>query len=212
MHGRITSGIERFRSRSPARRAALPSALMFVLGLVVAAIAGTAVATAGQRAEDHDTVVQGITDIFSSGTCMTADQATRAIEETLLADAADGWTITRRVGALETACVTAGIVAPDKTIVLLPTAGADIRVVMGEVGRQLLADCLDEDQARALIGSVLAGVSSADWVVRSDGPLAYPIGQGEEVKSHINAGCFVYSGSGRDEDGRPVYFINGPSR
>lgn len=81
---------------------------------------------------------------------------------------------------------------------------------MQGVADQMMARCLDKAQATELITSTLKDLGETGWSIRTDGPLAYPIGKGDEVAKHIAAGCFVYSSSGGDDVGRPVIFISGP--
>lgn len=76
------------------------------------------------------------------------------------------------------------------------------------VSTQLRSACLDEAEATALLSSTLG--ASGDFLVRTDGPFAYPTGEGKAVREHVARGCFVYSGTGADADGRRVYYLSGP--
>lgn len=69
--------------------------------------------------------------------------------------------------------------------------------------------CLSKDEAAAFLESRLRSLGESGFEVRSDGPLAAPVDQKDAVLHHVDAGCWVYSTSGRTGDGAAVYYISG---
>ena len=185
-----------------------------VVLLVAAALTiGATVAVAGVSLFDDETPpsLQGaIDDIFRGGRCVTGAEATLRISDDLAALGYNDWVIESRPGAEPDRCVVAGFVPTRKQVVLLPASGPTVAAAMQGVAATLMSECLNKDEATALVTSVLSGVGETDFTISTDGPLAYPSGQGDAVRSHIASGCFVYSAMGWDADGRPVYYISGP--
>lgn len=93
---------------------------------------------------------------------------------------------------------------------LLLAQRPEVAEAMQGVAEKLMTDCLGQGEASELISTTLRTLGVSDFSVRTDGPLAYPSGQGEAVRSHIAAGCFVYSGAGQGGDGGLVQYISGP--
>lgn len=137
---------------------------------------------------------------------MAAD-AGAEVNRRLEAEGYAGWTIESR--AASTDCVTAGVIESTKTVVLLPVDGPEVTAAMHEVGAELMDRCLDEAEAKRFLSQILESGGVSTFEIRTDGPLAYPIGQEDVVMKHVDAGCFVHSGSGRTGDGTPVYYLNG---
>jgi hypothetical protein len=92
----------------------------------------------------------------------------------------------------------------------VPSPASDTSAAMDDVRATLMAECLDEGEARQLIASTLGDLGVTDLTIATDGGVAYPIGERDAYVQHTDAGCFVYGGNGWDADGRPVYYIGGP--
>ncbi len=186
---------------------------LVVLLIAAALTIGTTLAVACVYVFDDETPpsLQGaIDDIFRGGSCVTGAEATQRISGDLAALGYDDWVIEPRPGAEPDRCVIAGFVPTLKQVVLLPASGPTVAAAMQSVAATLMSECLGKEEATQFVASVLSGVGETDFTISTDGPLAYPSGQGDAVRSHIASGCFVYSSMGWDADGRPVYYISGP--
>jgi hypothetical protein len=87
----------------------------------------------------------------------------------------------------------------------------DALAALGSVIDQAREVCLDEAQMNDLIADELADAGDAvPYDVRSGGPVAYPLGERDAVKAHIDGGCHIFSGMGYDEVGTRTYYISGP--
>jgi hypothetical protein len=154
-----------------------------------------------------DAAIQASIDSVLTGGCVSASEARPALEAQLNADGFTHWTVESRAGG--TACVTAGPIEPEEVVVLLPVLGGDLSAVMAKVREELMERCLDEAQTRSFVTQALHGAGLADFEITTDGPVGYPRGQRDAVSEHMDAGCFVYSGSGHTADGVPLFGISG---
>lgn len=124
----------------------------------------------------------------------------------------------RRRLTLVAGVVTTSLVVVIATASTLGRVGPNITALSPEahdvaklVASQLGAGCLNKEQATALISSALADAgATSSFTVRTDGPLAHPIGEGDVVRQHIAKGCYVYSGTGLDGAGYRVFYSSGP--
>jgi len=92
----------------------------------------------------------------------------------------------------------------------VPPVMPDVARAMAGVRDLTMAECLDKKEVTQLIAAALGKAGVTDWSIATDGPVAHPIGEGEAMSQHLAAGCYVYSGSGWDADGRPVIYLAGP--
>jgi hypothetical protein len=183
-----------------------------VLLAAAALVVGTTVAVAGVRAFTDETpspLQRAIDDLFGAGRCVTGDEATANINAELVALGYADWVVEPRPGAGPDDCVAAGFVASKRQVVLVPVSGPAVARGLEGIAETLMNECFDRDQAEEFITSTLTGLGVTDFTITTEGPLDYPLGQQEEVSAHIAAGCYVYSGMGRDADGRPIYIIHG---
>ena len=86
----------------------------------------------------------------------------------------------------------------------------DVTRAMAGVRERTMSECLDKEEAKQLIGAALGKAGVTDWSIRTDGPVAHPIGEGETMRQHLAAGCYVYSAVSWDGNGRPVVYLAGP--
>jgi hypothetical protein len=149
-----------------------------------------------------------VTLLFPRGHCVGADEATSLIQEKLAGLGLSDWSVAATAGASGERCVVAGLDPTNHQVILVPVERPDVVNAMSAVRDRLMAECLNEDQARDLIGSVLSGLRVTNWSIRTDGPMAYPIGQGYAAQAHIAEGCTVMTSSGHDADGSPVFYIS----
>lgn len=198
------------QSRRPTRRR---RHLLVLATTAVAVVAAGTVAAAGVLGSDDQPpagVEQALSGLFGDGRCVSATQAAEGIRGQLDGLGYSDWTISSRPGAEGERCVMPGVMAGQKTVVLLPVNRPDVVNAIQGVAVQLMeGPCLGKDQATELISSVLTGIGVTDFSVITDGPLGYPIGQEEAVRSRIASGCFVYSASGFTADGVPTFYLSG---
>ena len=199
------------RTRRWRQRQGVRFGVLLAAGL---ALMATTVATANAFVGDDSLRVRDAENavglVLGSGGCVTANDAAGRILAQLDARGYQDWAIERGNSAQPGGCVAAGLVASERLVVLIPVDRPEVVEAINGVAQELMSRCLGKEQATQLISSVLTGLGATNWGIRTDGPLAYPIGQEKAVRSHINAGCFVYSGSGHGSDGQPVYYLSGP--
>lgn len=191
-----------------------PRTWQILVGVSVAAlvVGGVAAASAGAFSGDAETPgdVQGLVDgVFSDGECTDGATATQEIADGLSELGQDGWQVVARPGADSTACVAAGLLPDESTVVLVPVAGPEVAATLSAVGDELMARCLNADDAEALVASTLRSIGVDTFEVSRDGPLAYPSDQKDAVLEHVENGCVVYSGNGSDADGNLTVYISG---
>jgi hypothetical protein len=207
----------RLAGMAPARPARPRRGRRVVLLLAAAALlTATSVATA-QRFLFPDVpqpaLEAAVAEVFAQSGCVTATDAKDAIRALLDASGHADWEIESRGGADHARCVTAGLLTTEHVVLLLPGAGRDVAEAMAGVAEELMRRCLGKDEATQLVSSVLTSLGETDFSVRADpgGPQGGPIDQIEAYRSHVAAGCFVYSGGvGRDADGHANYYLWGP--
>jgi hypothetical protein len=85
----------------------------------------------------------------------------------------------------------------------------DTSAAMDDVRATLMAECLDKAEATQLIASTLGDLGVTEWSIRTDGGVAYPVGERDAYVQHTDKGCYVYGGRQRDAAGRLVYYIGG---
>ena len=92
----------------------------------------------------------------------------------------------------------------------VPSPASHTSAAMDDVRATLMAECLDEGQATQLIASTLGDLGVTEWSIRTDGGVAYPVGERDAYVQHTNKGCYVYGGRQWDAEGRLVHYIGGP--
>jgi hypothetical protein len=95
------------------------------------------------------------------------------------------------------------------TITISTVVRPDVTAVLDDLRASSLTECLDATTAVDTLTESLQAVGHDDFVIELDGPLAGPIGEQEELKAHAEAGCVVYTTTGRDGNGTPVYYLYG---
>ena len=204
--GRSVEEGARSRSRRRSRLAIVLTVAVLLIG-TGAAVAGVVLYTG----ETPPPLQNAIDDIFRGGACVTGADATQEINDALTTLRYSDWTIESRPGATADHCVVAGFVSSTRQIVLLPVSGPTLSAALQSLNTALLGACFGKEEATALVTSVLSAVGETDFTVSTDGPLAFPLGQGDAVRSHVASGCFVYSATGWDAEGRQVVYIIGPA-
>jgi hypothetical protein len=183
---------------------------LLTLAASVAVVGGTAVGAIGQiaeRSDPGDSGVQAIIDAEFTGPCVTAATAASDLSGMLEAEGYATWRVTSL--ARDDQCVAGGLDSRSETVFLFQVQSPNVTNTMHGVEADLMGRCLGKDQAVQYVSSVLTGIDVKEFSVRTDGPFSFPLDQENEVKEHVAAGCYVYSGSGHDADGIPTYYLSG---
>jgi hypothetical protein len=199
-------------SARPSRRGRRGRTLLLLLAaaaVVITVAAGSALVV-DRDPEVPPDLEQAVAALFRAGECTTPTQAEDGIRAATDALGYDDWSITSRPGVAADGCAAAGFIVSDRLIVLVPVNRPEVTDAMQGVAAEMMTRCLSKEQASGFIFSVLASVDVVGGSIRTDGPVAYPAGQEEAVRSHIASGCYVFSGSGHGADGQPIFYISGP--
>lgn len=139
--------------------------------------------------------------------------AARELEPQLAADLASAgltsWRIRRGTGVEDTTCVGAATDSEARTVTLLMAVPPDLREKLDAVAEALLAECKSKDQAAALVEAVLSRFELTGWELRQGGRINYPSDRADEVRRHLEAGCWIYSGTGWTDGGVRLFWIGG---
>lgn len=141
--------------------------------------------------------------------CITAETATQTLGASLREIDPPGWAVTLGPGVKADDCVAPITDVASQQIRLTQALRPEVRVALERVADELLERCLGRDDAAQLVRSTLADLDGSDWQLRDDGPIGGPIDRLEEIKRHVEAGCFIYSGTGLTPEGHRLYFIGG---
>lgn len=179
------------------------------VGVAVLALGATAASAAVFRSHSKATgdLQHALSEVFTGGQCTSGAEASEGVSKAFTTLGYDDWQVVTRSGADPTACVIPIIVASENTVSLLPVPGPRIGSAMEGVARELMSQCLDADEATALVTSVLASLGVESYEVSTDGSAAYPSDQKADVAQHLSEGCAVYSGSGGSADGTLTFYV-----
>jgi hypothetical protein len=146
---------------------------------------------------------------FSDDACVEARAAARAVGRDLLRLDLPEWEVTWATGLTPRACAGAAIDTINERVLLLPALRPQVRAALADFGNRLLDECLTRDQATRALQSLLNGLGETGWALRTDGPIGGPLSRLDEVQPHVDAGCFIYSGTGSSADGQEVFYLGG---
>lgn len=170
--------------------------------LAAAAVLVGASAAAAQRVRDQgdafDPAVERAVELFlDQKGCTSLAEAREGIRTILDRLGRGDWDIQVAGGADTARCVSAGIVAPDRLVVIIGAVGRDVSLAVERIGNELLRQCFDRDAAVALARSILESAGGTDIEIHVDdpfGPRAMPFDAAEEYRQHMAAGCYVSGG------------------
>lgn len=154
-------------------------------------------------------ISEAVGEAWSTGECVTARTASQILRARLLEIGQADWTVTMEPGVKPDGCVAPTIDATRTQIRLNQALRPEVRVALERVADELLETCLGREDAARLVSVTLNGLGETDWELRSDGPIGGPIDRLDEIELHVEAGCFIYSGTGLTPEGRRQYFIGG---
>ena len=215
---RVAGGVRRI-GRPRTRTIALLAAAVLLLG-----VAGS-LATVGANLPQYPDVPDpnvtaalqeaGLTgsDGFPAASCGSPDDAQRRIAASLQARGIRDWTIDVRPGVGDgIPCFYVDQIPTIHSIAIFPEPGPQAAEAVHAAAARLATDCLGRSVAFDLIGNALRGAGVTKFRLSANpwDPHGAPIGQGDAYQAHVNAGCFVYAGSGGDADGTLVYYLWGP--
>jgi hypothetical protein len=146
--------------------------------------------------------------VFSRDVCTSAEIAEATLRATLTSVAGE-WAVIRSSGVKSDTCVAAGIDSVGHRIVLIAALNPATREALAAFGERLRRDCLTEDEATDALRRTLAELGEAEWELRTEGAVSGPADQIDEVERHVEAGCWIYNGTGWTAEGTRLYFLGG---
>lgn len=166
-------------------------------------------AVVARNAADEERVRNDL-GTYTADACLSRDQATALLRKRLDALGLSGWTIRADDRIKEARCVTGAPIGDTQEILLIASMGGDVATALDGVSATLLDQCLDGDEAVALVRSTLAGLGVQDPKVEVTGVRQVPVGStGDAYIAHVNVGCFVYGGAQFDDVGRYTWYVSG---
>jgi hypothetical protein len=162
----------------------------------------------GEEAKPPNNLEQAVGQLFGSQ-CVSPSEATEKISRILDFLGYSEWAIHSGSGVTADGCVGAGLVTSKKEVLLVPIARPELASALQGVEDEFFHRCQGREAAIELLSSVLRANHVNEFSISTDGPTRWPMGQEQAVATHLAAGCYIYSGSSRDGDGRPVYYISG---
>lgn len=141
--------------------------------------------------------------------CTSAALAERDLRERLIRLGYVDWSIHFEIGVQPDSCVAASIDTSRKRIRLGPALRPEVRRAMQEAADYLIENCLGRQEAVDYLTSMLIRLEEVNFEIRTDGPFGIPLDRVDEVLRHVEAGCWVYSGTGWTAQGRALFFLSG---
>jgi hypothetical protein len=180
------------------------ASLVIALLVPLAAVAVDHLIAAGPGEEAK---AQAVLSREFGGSCVTAKRAMSDLSSGLASEGLAEWSVLTRAHPSD--CVAGGLVPTSSAVVLFRVESPAVSAVVAGLRDDLMERCLDRDQAIALATSTLQTAGLAGFEVRTDGPFAFPLDQESAILDHVADGCYVYSLSGHDAEGTPVYYLSG---
>jgi hypothetical protein len=163
----------------------------------------------GNEQSVPESIAKAAQQVFDRERCTTAVEAEGALRQRLDLLGYTDWTVSAGSETQTGECVTATVDVPDKEVVLIPALRPEVRKAMQDVTDMLIDRCLAKEEAVGHVTAVLRALGETDVQVRTDGPLTAPLKRVDEVARHVEAGCWVYSGTGWTAEGSRVYYVSG---
>lgn len=208
----LDARLERGRPRRalPLRGRALRRSLLLVAAIAVAlplaALAG--ILPGSDEVPPPPELEARVMGLFSEDACVGPQAAAEQISDILADLGYADWSVKFGTGAADAECVAAGLDGQTRTVILVMALPPDVRDGLAAVREQLYSECRTKDEATALIEAVLREAGMEDWRIET-GSLSVPVDRAEEIESHVENGCWVYSTTGWTADGTRVVWIAG---
>lgn len=188
----------------------LASSIVAMAVVTLITVLATAAYSQSSNPGDESRALGAFTRAFGGADCLQIDEATARVRQNLDELGLSSWTISSAAEITSPECVTVGVAADGTGAVLLP-AVPGLAAAAERIAAELDATCLSTNEATASVARVLVAAGVADYLVRTDGPVAYPIGEQQRAVDRIAAGCTGFSGSGSDGSGRAVIYLTAGS-
>lgn len=152
---------------------------------------------------------RAVNETFPNASCVTAATAEHEIRRRAPDLALSDWEITLGPGVRNQDCVRGSVNVGSHRIILLLAQRPEVGAALSRVANTLLERCFDQGDATFLVASVLNTLGESGWEIQNDGPVGGPLGRLDEVERHVEAGCYVYAGTGWTSEGLRLYFVSG---
>lgn len=150
-----------------------------------------------------------VSELFAEGRCVTSAEAEEQLPQVLLGLGYADWRVETEDGVTADDCVGSALLTLDERVLLVKVLRPEVNAALIELTSYTLDHCLSFDDAIQHVNERLHQLGEIDFEIRTDGMLAAPAERWEEAQQHYEAGCAVFSGTGRDADGRRVFFVTG---
>lgn len=149
-----------------------------------------------------------LAEVFDEQRCTSVGTAKRDLRQRLDAVGYVDWSIASEPNLPQDSCVSWSLKTSQRTVQLVSALSPEVSKAMQQVTYELIdRRCLGEDEAIAYVTSVLTRLGQANFEVRTDGPLGFPLDRVDEALAHVQAGCWIYTGTGRDKEHR-LFFVS----
>ena len=150
-----------------------------------------------------------IATTLATRSCTSPEVAVPEMQSALQTAGFGDWSV-RAGNAVRTAhCVTASIHEDTREVVLIPALQPEVRAAMDALTEQLYRECMGREAAVELVTTTLLGVGEVGYEIRTNGPVTAPVERRDEVFAHVEAGCWIYAGSGWTSEGTRLFYVSG---
>lgn len=147
--------------------------------------------------------------ILTPGKCHSARQTVPEVEASIRRAGLEGWTVELAPGVGPEDCLSSTVDAAAAKVVLISGLHPTVKAAIDRVAARLLDECHSKASAIELVKEAIAAGPSAPWELRTDGGVMGPSEQMDQVHAHVDAGCWIYAGTGTKADGSRVYWVGG---
>lgn len=164
--------------------------------------------TSGEPEAPAD-IQSAIAGLFVEGRCTTTAEAEERLPATLSELGHPDWIVDTEADVAVNDCVTPATLTLERRVLLMKALPPEVNAVLDVLTNHTLDHCLRRNEAIELVASRLHSLGETDYKIETGGMLAAPAERWEEAKRHYEAGCYVFSGTGRDSEGARVYYVTG---
>jgi len=204
-------------NRGTSRRRGVGSSLLVVAVAIVAGLCGVGVRSLLDSSQSTTfggtpappELEAALAAAFPEDSCVAATDGELAVSEILDRQEHADWRIALGTGATDEACVGALVDAGSRRVTLIMALSPALRERLEILAADLRSECHPRDEAARLVTTILDEMSPPGWELRIGGRINAPSERMEEVLRHIDAGCWIYSGTGWSADGTRLFWIGG---
>lgn len=150
-----------------------------------------------------------VSGLFVEGRCTTAAEAEDRLPATLSDLGQAEWGVDIEGDVAPDDCVTSATLALEKRILLVKALRPEVDAALDGLTNYTLDHCLGEDEAIEFVTARLDALGESEYEIDTDGMLVAPVERWDHAVRHYEAGCYVFSGTGRDAEGVRVYYVTG---